>query len=204
MAQLAGDPAVAWAEPNALRRPALWTRSAADPIDRAALDPGFPNDPLFRDGRQWGLRNLGPAGPFGGVAGADIHALGGWARSVGSNDVLLGVADTGIDPGHPDLAATMPDGSPRIAYPANVSSGHDRSVLDFFAHGTLVAGVCGALTNNGVTLDSLGIAGVCGGLGGVWSRRRPARAEHADGSSGSAVIVTFNRILTKCGYDVAS
>lgn len=172
IAALAADPAVAWVEPNAVRTPAIeWrpTQGAADRVPAPAfstlLSPSFPNDPLFQDSRQWGLRNLGPAGIYGGVAGADIHALGAWAISVGSNDVLLAVADTGIDPDQPDLAATLPDGSPRVTLAFNSTRGPDRSVRDTYGHGTPVAGVMAARTNDGVHFDSLGAAGVCGGDG---------------------------------------
>lgn len=193
--RLAADPAVAWAEPNPIRTPAVeWVRGIA-PAGPRSLDPGFPNDPLFEDGRQWGLRNPGPSGPYAGTLGADIHALDAWARSVGSNDVLLGVADTGIDPAHPDLAATLPDGSPRIAYSFVASTGSDRSVLDRYAHGTLVAGVCAALTHNGVQLDSLGMAGVCGGDGGSNLGCRIVPIKVTRDSGGVATAFDFARAI---------
>src|SRR6185503_12114811 len=66
------DPDVVWVEPNAVREPAV-------------LPAGYPSDPLFVDTRQWGLRNLGPDGVNGGLAGADIHAVEAWAISVGAN-----------------------------------------------------------------------------------------------------------------------
>jgi subtilisin family serine protease len=152
---LLADPGVEWAEPNRVRE------FAALRFDLPVAD-----DPLLRDGRQWGLRNLGPASPWGGVAGADIHALEAWALCSGSNDVLLAVADTGIDPAHPDLAATLPDGSPRIVHAVNLTG---LEPADAFAdsnyHGTGVAGVMAARTNDGPHFDSLGMAGVCGGDG---------------------------------------
>ena len=152
---LLADPGVEWAEPNRVREFAA-----------LRLDPPLPDDPLLRDGRQWGLRNLGPASPWGGVAGADIRALEAWARCSGSNDVLLAVADTGIDPAHPDLAATLPDGSPRIVHAVNVTGVEPAEAFaDSFYHGTGVAGVMAARTNDGPHFDSLGMAGVCGGDG---------------------------------------
>lgn len=152
---LLADPAVEWAEPNRVR-------------EFAALRPDLPvpDDPLLLDGRQWGLRSLGPAAPGGGVAGADIRALEAWALCSGSNDVLLAVADTGIDPAHPDLAATMPDGSPRIVHAVNLTGLEPAdAIADSLYHGTGVAGVMAALTNDGPHFDSLGLAGVCGGDG---------------------------------------
>jgi subtilisin family serine protease len=178
---LRADPTVDWAEPDRLRS------IAAFPTDGT-----LPDDPILRDGRQWGLRNLGPASPYGGLAGADIHALAAWARSVGSNDVLLAVADTGIDPAHPDLAGTLPDGSPRIAFGINVSGLEPADAYsDSFYHGTGVTGVMAARTNDGPHFDSLGIAGVCGGDGAanLGCRIVPIKitARHAGYASGFAI-----------------
>ena len=152
---LLADPGVEWAEPNQVRE-----------FASLRVDPPLPDDPLLRDGRQWGLHNLGPASPWGGVAGADIRALEAWARCTGSNDVLLAVADTGIDPAHPDLAATLPDGSPRIVHAVNLTGLEPADAFaDSFYHGTGVTGVMAARTNDGPHFDSLGMAGVCGGDG---------------------------------------
>lgn len=148
------DPAVEHVECNASR-------------GIAALAPDYPNDPMFRDGRQWGLRNLGPAGPMGGVAGADVRALEAWPNSVGGNEVILAVADTGVDPLHPELAAILPDGTQRVLAGRDVSSDPGSSTDDPYGHGTLVAGVMAARAHDGVHFDSLGIAGVCGGDGGA-------------------------------------
>jgi hypothetical protein len=152
---LLADPGVEWAEPNRVRE-----------LAALPLDPPVPDDPLLLEGRQWGLRNLGPASPWGGVAGADIHALEAWAFCAGSNDVLLAVADTGVDPAHPDLAATLPDGSPRIVHAVNLTGLEPAdAIADSNYHGTGVAGVMAARTNDGPHFDSLGMAGVCGGDG---------------------------------------
>jgi len=152
---VAADPDVAWVEPNLVREPA-----------DGGLPEGFPDDPLFRDGRQWGLRNLGPAGAHGGIAGADVDALGAWRTCVGSNALRLAVADTGIDPGHPELAGTLPGGAPRIAWSLNVTVDPGGAVADSFGHGTFVAGIMAARSGEGPHFDSLGVAGVCGGDGG--------------------------------------
>src|SRR6516225_8682409 len=152
---LAADPDIAWVEPNLVREPA-----------DGGLPEGFPDDPLFRDGRQWGLRNLGPAGAHGGIAGADVDALGAWRTCVGSNALRLAVADTGIDPGHPELAGTLPGGAPRIAWSLNVTVDPGGAVADSFGHGTFVAGIMAARSGEGPHFDSLGVAGVCGGDGG--------------------------------------
>jgi len=97
--------------------------------------------------------------------GAGIKALEGWQRSVGSNDLVLAIADTGVDPAQPELAATLPDGRARIAYGINLADGPGAPFADSIGHGTPVAAVMAARTGEGPHLDSLGMAGVCGGDG---------------------------------------
>jgi thermitase len=110
-----------------------------------------PNDTLFV--YQYALFNKGqqigwvPGSPVG-YPNADIRAPQGWEETTGSSDVIIGIVDTGIDMTHPDLANKI------------VGTGRDFVNNDFVAsddygHGTMVAGVAGAETNNGE-----GIAGV--------------------------------------------
>ncbi len=175
VAALRGDPDVVSVEPEHVREP-------------AALDRGFPNDPLFS--RQWGLANLGLAAGVSGVRGADIGAIGAWSRSVGSNDLLLAVADSGIDPEHPELAGLMPDGRPRLDHPVSVAFGDfEDAYADSFGHGTPVAGVMAARTNDGPRVDSLGVAGVCGGDGQLNAGCRLMPIKITRGNSGFAYDV---------------
>jgi subtilisin family serine protease len=83
MKQLLGDPRVRFAEPNHV------VRTMATPDD-----PRFPE--------LWGLHNTGQTG---GTPDADIDAPEAWDLAMGSHDVVVGVTDTGVDFGHPDLAA---------------------------------------------------------------------------------------------------
>ncbi len=136
------------------------------PSVRPQENPFLPDDPLFVDESQWGLWNQG-TGPFGGIAGADIRAPEGWPLSTGSSSTILAIVDTGFDLGHPDLAKTLADGTPRVVRAYNSSiEGPSGSPADSVGHGTMVAGVALALTNNGPLLDGRGVAGVCGGSGG--------------------------------------
>ena len=185
---LAHDPEVAWVEPNRAREPALVERGPG-------LPDGYPNDPLFRDTRQWGLRNAGPAGVYGGIAGADIHALEAWSASTGSNQLRLAIADTGIDPTHPDLARTLPDGTSRIERALNVTAEPGGAVVDSFGHGTPVAGVMAALSGEGPHFDSLGVAGVCGGDGGSNVGCRIVPIKIAPGHSGVALSFDIARAI---------
>ena len=61
-----------------------------------------PNDPQFSE--MWGLHNTGQTG---GIEDADIDAPEAWDISIGSPDVIVAVADTGIDYMHTDLEKNM-------------------------------------------------------------------------------------------------
>ena len=188
LAALTSDPGIAWVEPNRVREVAL-----AAPA--AGLPPGFPDDPLFRDTYQWGLRNAGPAGFYGGVAGADIQALAAWSACTGSSQLRLAIADTGIDPAHPELALALPGGGSRIEHALNVTSEPGGSVADSFAHGTLVAGVMAARSGEGPHFDSLGVAGVCGGDGAANPGCRIVPIKIAPGHSGLASSFDIARAI---------
>jgi thermitase len=92
---------------------------------------GTPNDPSFSD--QW--------------AHTRIRSTAAWDLTTGSSDIVIAILDTGIDEGHPDLSAKIVAGYDFV--------GNDPNPHDWNGHGTHVAGIAAAVTNNGV-----GIAGV--------------------------------------------
>ncbi|MEC0243023.1 S8 family peptidase [Paenibacillus dokdonensis] len=94
--------------------------------------PNVPNDLLFAK-YQWNL----PA----------IETNQGWDLSRGSNDVIVGIVDTGVDIGHPDLQGQLLTGY-NVINP-------DSDPLDDVGHGTHVSGIIGALVNN-----NEGVAGI--------------------------------------------
>jgi hypothetical protein len=94
---------------------------------------GTPNDPAWW--RQWNMRQ--------------INMPGAWDISTGS-DMIIAVIDTGVDLTHPDLAAKLVAGY-------NFINNND-SPQDDHGHGTHVAGIAAAITNN-----ALGVAGVAWG-----------------------------------------
>ena len=213
LAALQDDALVDWAELNVARSVALVgygqalmaseeMRADAAPFGRrthpfasTTLDT-LASDPYLRDTHQYGLWNLGRRAFYGGVLRADVHALEAWTTSVGSNAIKLAVADTGIDPNHPELAGLMPDGSPRLVDAFNATDDPDRSVLDVYGHGTPVAGVMAARTNNGAPLGAAtGVAGVCGGDGAGNAGCRIVPIKIAPGHTGEASTFDIARAL---------
>ncbi|HRR01214.1 MAG TPA: S8 family serine peptidase, partial [Candidatus Cloacimonas sp.] len=114
----------------------------------------YPNDTYFKSPYyyQWGLYNYY-------TPGKDIHAVQAWDINKGRNDVKIAVVDGGVDYNHPDL-----DTGNRSRIIASYDFGDDdNDPMDDIPegpnkwgnHGTPVAGVIGAITNN----DS-GVAGI--------------------------------------------
>ena len=103
---------------------------------------GIPDDPRF--GEQWGLNNTGQNS---GTADADIDAPQAWDINSGSSSVLIAILDTGIDQSHEDLKDKLA---------GNLNFSGSKTVDDRYGHGTHVAGIAAAVTNN-----SLGVAGTC-------------------------------------------
>jgi thermitase len=117
LAALRADPDVEWAEPNRPRRLA--------------------GEPLA--GLLWGLNNTGQSVWWRrGTADADIDAPQAWAVSRGAG-MTVAVADTGLDPGHPDLAGRVVPGYDFVD--------DDGDPLDGHGHGTHVAGTIAAGEN---------------------------------------------------------
>jgi len=185
---LAGDPLVDWVEPNSSRTmlPGLIGPAPAPARAITGLDT-LANDPYLRSANQWALMNVGPGGPFHGVAGADVDAVTAWQTSVGANDVKLAVADTGIDPAQPELGGLMPDGTSRIVDEFNATDSPNRTVFDYYGHGTPVVGIMASRTNDGAHFAAnTGIAGVCGGDGATNAGCRIVPIKIAPDTSGEA------------------
>ncbi len=106
----------------------------AEPNFKAyALDTA--NDTYLSD--QWGLFKIQAANSSGPSA---------WTVSQGSPDIKIAVVDTGIDFSHPDVG-------PKVSLDTNFTTSSTAS--DLYGHGTHVAGIAAAVTNNGQ-----GVAGV--------------------------------------------
>lgn len=104
-----------------------------------------PNDPKYLDGTLWGLNNYGQSS---GTPHADIDAPEGWDVLTSASNIVVAVIDSGIWYTHEDLASNM--------WVSPNDGGHGWNALtgtndpkDDNGHGTLVAGVLGAVGNNG-------------------------------------------------------
>ena len=105
-------------------------------VDRRRHATMVADDALF--GSQWGLER--------------INAPAAWEVTTGSPEVLVAIADSGVDLDHPDLAPNLVAGWDFVE--------RDAIPQDAWGHGTHVAGTVGARGNN-----HLGVAGV------TWSSR---------------------------------
>lgn len=159
----------------------LASRLAAQPdVEYAVPDQlrhirAMPNDPFYSS--QWYLQS---------TEAAAIRADGAWNTTTGSSDVVIAIVDTGVRYEHPDLAGKLLPGYDFISDAPNANDGNGRDSdasdpgdyvsaadltnPDLYAlcgplvqadsswHGTLLAGILGAATNN-----SIGVAGVSWG-----------------------------------------
>ncbi len=130
MAQLQSNPNVLAVEPNYIVR--LNDPVVNEPAADVPRLPAAPNDALFS--KQWHHATIG--------------SVPAWAKQKGSKSVLVAIVDTGVDCGHPDLAANMDTSKTFTAY-------GDDGCADKQGHGTHVAGTVGAVTDN-----QIGVAGV--------------------------------------------
>jgi len=128
----------------------------------------MPNDPLRGD--LWNMHNTGQLG----TPDADIDAPEAWDLATDASSVIVAVIDSGIEYAHEDLAANMwtnaaelngvegvdDDGNGVIddIHGANFIGDGDPTgdPMDDYWHGTQIAGIIGAVGDNGI-----GVVGVC-------------------------------------------
>lgn len=140
---LGGDPRFEWVEPDYL--------AYAAQAEAVELEP---DDTLYP--QQWGL--------------AQIDAPAAWEIQTGSETVVIAIVDSGIDRAHPDLLGQLWV-NPGEIQGNGLDDDNNGLVDDYYGwdyvsddndpaddngHGTQVAGVAGAATDN-----TLGIAGTC-------------------------------------------
>jgi subtilisin family serine protease len=130
------------------------------------------NDPLFA--RQWALDQ--------------VNAPEAWARGARGAGTTIAVVDTGVDLQHPDLSSKLVAGHDLVANNGDCPSGPQ----DENGHGTHVAGIAAAVTNNGI-----GVAGVAPD-----AQTMPVRVLDADGTGTSDVIAAGIRWAADHGAQV--
>jgi len=127
------------AVPEGQEQSAVHTLSEDPRVEYAELDYVVhatiaPNDTYFD--QQWAL--------------SKIRAPVAWDQETGTSDPIIAIVDTGVDLSHPDLNAKIVPGWDFV--------NDDGSAQDDHGHGTHVAGIAAAETNNGQ-----GVAGVSWG-----------------------------------------
>jgi len=104
--------------------------SYAEP-DSVAKALGTPDDPGFVN--QWNM--------------VTVQAPQAWEVTTGSSSIIIAILDTGVDLDHPDLANKIV---------GNINFSANATADDVFGHGTHVAGIAAAITNNGIGVAGLG------------------------------------------------
>jgi thermitase len=94
---------------------------------------GSPDDPWFVN--QWGM--------------VKIQAPQAWEVTTGSPTINIAILDTGVDQDHPDLAGKLI---------GNINFSNSATVDDVYGHGTHVAGIAAAMTDNAIGVAGLGYA----------------------------------------------
>jgi subtilisin family serine protease len=125
--------AVAFAAPSAAQAAPACSPVPTSYESGGAPTGSSPNDPLL--GRQWGL--------------SQIKVAGAWSRGALGGGTTIAVVDTGVDLNHPDLKDKLLPGADMVTDETCTPGAQDLN-----GHGTHVAGIAAASTNNGI-----GVAG---------------------------------------------
>ena len=107
-----------------------------------------------------------------------------WDRVTGNDAMVMAIIDSGVQLSHPDLAGRLVPGYDFV--------NRDATPEDDFGHGTMVAGVAAASTNNGV-----GVAG------GIWAGKiMPIKVLDSRGAANDDNIAAGIRYAVDRGADV--
>jgi hypothetical protein len=138
-----------------------------------------------------------------------MRSTAGWDRSTGANTVTIAIVDTGVDWNHPDLAANIWSNTDEVAGDNDDDDANgfnddvrgwdfvdvttttpfavgedigppDNDPMDFYSHGTEMAGVALAVGNNGVGMTGM-----------TWNCKiMPLKVGIAERDSGNAYILS--------------
>lgn len=151
------NPNVRYAEPNYYY--------TLDQPPSEGVDSGVCNGGYFEE--QWGLHNAGQGFLIDSSTGnpcsitgaddADIDWLEVWESGIRGRDTIkIAIVDTGIESTHPDLVSKIVE----TWVAAEISEGPE----DLIGHGTHVAGIAAATTDNGTGIAGVGINTMIGSL----------------------------------------
>lgn len=159
----------------------------ATTLNYLARNTAVPNDPEYAD--QWGLSAIGMEAAW------DITTGGAMANG---HRITVGIMDELVFTGHPDLAGNISPVSPHVGAGDNL-------------HGTMVAGVVGAVGDNGigvagvnwdVDLASLGLNGNLGGaIEGFEAAIALREAFNTSNGANGALVVAVTASWTFPGVD---
>lgn len=149
------NPNVRYAEPNYYR---ILSTAPSEGYDSFVCSDYYWDE-------QWALNNKGqslldPATgecTFTGGVDADIDWLEAWDSGVrGRSTIKIAIVDTGIEATHPDLESKIVETWVATTIPEGPE--------DLIGHGTHVAGIAAAATNNGLGISGVGINAMVGSL----------------------------------------
>ncbi|TAL11953.1 MAG: hypothetical protein EPO00_02635, partial [Chloroflexota bacterium] len=138
-------------------------------VDLVRAAEAAPGDPGYAT--QWALSKIGWDLAYGSVAP--------------SGNAIVALLDTGVDASHPDLAGSLVGGTSVLDGSAGTS--------DPNGHGTALAGIIAAATDNGIGIAGVGYAGV---------RVMPVTVLGADGTGQDSDIITGVLWAADHGADV--
>ena len=158
-----------------------------------------PNDPL--------LSNQGHIDPFN--PDGDVHLIEAWDLVTSNSGIVIAIIDSGLQADHPDLAANLwvnlveATGTPGFdddgnGYIDDVNGwnavNNNPNFADTIGHGTRVAGLIGAVGNNGV-----GVTGVC------WrTRLLPLRSFQGTTTTTSIILTAFDYAFGVAGVRIVN
>jgi subtilisin family serine protease len=142
---------------------------AAVDQDHSRDTAAIPNDPSYGD--QWSLPQIGWENAYGSVTpGASV---------------TVAILDTGVDATHPDLAGAVVPGKNIIDGSSNTS--------DDNGHGTAMAGIVAATTDNNEGIAGVGYAGV---------KVRPVKGLGSDGTGLDSDVINGVVYATQHGANI--
>jgi subtilisin family serine protease len=127
-----------------------------------------------------------------------IQSYKAWDIHTGTDNVTVGIVDTGVDSNHPDLAAALVPGFNAVS---NLSQQQGGEIEDFNGHGTFTSGCAAAIGNNNVQVCGIGwdfhimpIKVVVGGNGGASFGNLTQGAQWAAANGARAVNVSYSGV----------